>query len=89
MQTRQERLHAALTAAFAPIVLEVVDESHRHAGHSGARDGGETHYAVRMVSNAFAGQSRVARSRAVHEAVAAEFRDGLHALSLSLRSPAE
>ena len=89
MQTRHERLRAALTAAFAPTMLDVADESHRHAGHAGAREGGETHYAVTMVSEAFAGQSRVARSRAVHAAVANEFRDGLHALSLTLRSPAE
>ncbi len=89
MQSRQERLRSVLVRIFAPTVLEVVDDSARHAGHAGSSDAGETHYSVRMVSAAFAGQSRVARSRAVHEAVAGEFRDGLHALSLTLQSPAE
>jgi stress-induced morphogen len=67
----------------------VVDESARHAGHAGARPGGETHYAVLLVSEAFRGMSRVARSRAVHAALAAEFGTGMHALSLTLRTPQE
>jgi BolA protein len=85
--TRQERLHAALTAAFSPSDLQVVDDSAQHAGHSGASAAGETHFTVRMVSARFTGQTRVARSRAVHEAVAGELDSGLHALSLFLRSP--
>jgi BolA protein len=85
--TRQERLHAALTAAFSPSDLQVVDDSAQHAGHSGASAAGETHFTVRMVSARFTGQTRVARSRAVHEAVASELESGLHALSLFLRSP--
>ena len=89
MPNRRERLHAALTTAFAPTVLEVVDDSARHAGHSGATAAGETHYSVHMVSAAFAGQSRLARSRAVHALLDGELRDGLHALSLVLKSPAE
>lgn len=89
MLTRQERLRAALTAAFTPIELDVVDDSAQHAGHAGASAGGETHYTVRMVSPAFTGQTRVARSRAVHAAVGAEFGLGLHALSLILRAPAD
>ena len=89
MPNRRERLHAALTTAFVPSALEVVDDSARHAGHSGASAGGETHYSVHMVSAAFAGQSRLARSRAVHALLEGEFRDGLHALSLVLKSPAE
>ncbi|MEJ1977393.1 MAG: BolA family protein [Acetobacteraceae bacterium] len=89
MQNRQDRLRAALNAAFAPTLLEITDDSARHAGHAGAQPGGETHYSIKIVSAAFAGQSRVARSRAVHETLANEFRDGLHALSLTLRSPAE
>lgn len=89
MATRQERLQAALTAAFAPTTLHVVDDSARHAGHAGASAAGETHYSIQMVSEAFAGQSRLQRARAVHQALDDEFRDGLHALSLTLRSPAE
>ena len=89
MADRRERLHAALTAAFAPTMLEIVDDSSRHAGHAGAAPGGETHYTVRMVSAAFTGQSRVASSRAVHEVLAGELSNGLHALSLVLRAPVD
>lgn len=86
---REQRLCAALTNAFAPLSLEVIDDSAQHAGHAGATAGGETHYTVRMTASAFAGLSRVARSRLVHEALKDEFESGLHALALSLKSPAE
>lgn len=86
---RAGRIEAALTRALAPTLLRVVDDSAKHAGHAGARPGGETHYSVLLVSPAFAGQSRVARSRAVHAALAGEFADGLHALALTLRTPEE
>jgi BolA protein len=86
---RADRIEAALLAAFPAAEVTVVDDSHRHAGHAGARPGGETHYSVRVVSPAFAGMNRVARSRAVHEALAAEFGTGLHALALTLRTPDE
>ncbi len=86
---RADRIQAALRAAFAPVLLEVIDESHRHAGHAGARAGGQTHYAVLLVSDSFAGQSRVARHRLVNAALAAEFETGLHALTLTLRTPGE
>ena len=89
MPTRAQRIHATLSAHFAPERLEVLDESHLHAGHGGARPEGETHYAVRLVSPAFTGMNRVARSRAVQEKLAAEFENGLHALSLTLRAPDE
>jgi BolA protein len=84
MSGRKARIEAALVAAFAPVELAVIDESAQHAGHGGARPGGETHYQVVMRAAAFMGQTRVARSRAVHEALAAEFASGLHALSLRL-----
>lgn len=87
--TRADRLTAALRQAFGPTHLTVVDDSARHAGHAGATPGGQTHYAVLMVSSAFDGQSRVERARAVHAALAAEFADGLHALTLTLRTPEE
>jgi BolA protein len=89
MSTRADRIEALLRQHFAPDLLRVTDDSARHAGHAGARPGGQTHYAVEMVAACFAGQSRVARSRAVHAALAAEFDSGLHALALTLRSPAE
>ena len=88
--TRAERIREALVAAFAPTALEIVDESARHAGHAGNPDGrGETHYAVTLVSQSFAGMGRLARSRAVHAALEDEFATGLHALSLTLRTPEE
>ncbi len=74
---------------FAPASLRIIDDSARHAGHAGARPEGETHYSVLVVAKAFHGMNRVARSRAVHQAVAAEFDTGLHALSLTLRTPEE
>jgi len=89
MSTRADRIASRLAETFAPTLLQVADESAEHAGHAGAQAGGETHYAVLMVSAAFVGQSRVARSRAVHAALAAEFASGLHALSLTLRTPPE
>ncbi|WP_439598420.1 BolA family protein [Falsiroseomonas sp.] len=89
MTDRASRISARMQQAFAPAEVEVRDDSAQHAGHAGARPGGETHYSVRVVSPAFAGQSRVARSRAAHEAVAAEFETGLHALSLRLLTPEE
>ena len=85
--TRAARIRAIIESTFEPVVVDVMDESHRHIGHAGARPEGETHYHLRVVSPVFAGMSRVARSRAVHEALAAEFRTGLHALSLTLQTP--
>jgi len=89
MQSRAARLEAALTQAFSPTLLRVVDDSAHHAGHAGAQPGGETHYNVLLVAAAFRGMNRVARSRAVHAALEAEFAGGLHALSLVLRTPEE
>ncbi len=89
VQSRAARLETVLTGRFSPTLLRVTDDSARHAGHAGARPGGETHYSVLLVSPAFRGQSRVARSRAVHAVLAEEFADGMHALSLTLRTPEE
>ncbi len=86
---RAARIEALLSSAFAPANVRVQDDSARHAGHAGAAPGGQTHYTVLVVSAAFRGRSRVARSRAVHDALAAEFGGGLHALSLVLRTPEE
>jgi stress-induced morphogen len=91
MKNRYERIQEILETAFKPALLEIVDESAKHANHAG-RNGlpaGETHYQVRMVAAALQGQSRVARSRAVHEALDGEFKTGLHALSLKLQTPDE
>jgi len=89
MPSRATRLEATLTQEFAPKLVRVVDDSARHAGHAGAQPGGETHYSVLLVTDVFRGMNRVARSRAVHAALAAEFVGGLHALALTLRTPEE
>ena len=85
--SRAERIHATLTARFAPTQLVVQDDSSQHAGHAGAAAGGETHYTVVMEAAAFSGLNRVARSRMVNEALADEFTTGLHALALKLTPP--
>ncbi len=85
LTSRKERIRAALTSRFSPESLDVIDESDRHAGHAGARPEGETHFRVRIVSVAFANMTRVARHRAVTDALAAEFAGGLHALSIDAR----
>jgi BolA protein len=91
--TVAETMRDKLTAAFAPTLLDVADESARHAGHGGATrsDGsvGETHFHVRLVSAAFEGVSRVERQRRVHAALAEELRGPVHALSLALLTPSE
>lgn len=90
MSNRGERIRNLLTAAFNPVALEVRDDSDLHIGHPGNPDGaGQSHYTVTMTAAAFAGQSRVRRSRLVHEALAPEFAGGLHALSLDLSAPGE
>jgi BolA protein len=78
-----------LTERFAPTGLEIEDQSYLHAGHEGARPGGETHFAVTIVSPAFAGQTRVARQRLVYEALAEELAGSIHALSLTTFAPDE
>ena len=88
-----DTIREKLTAAFTPSELDVTDESARHAGHAGATrdDGsqGETHFHVRLVTTAFEGTSRVERQRRVHAALAAELHGPVHALSLTLLTPAE
>jgi BolA family transcriptional regulator, general stress-responsive regulator len=78
-----------LTVAFSPAELSVVDDSAKHAGHSGSRPEGETHFSVRVVSNAFEGLSRVERQRRVYAALADELKAHIHALSVTTLTPAE
>lgn len=82
-------IRGKLSGRFAPTRLDIVDESHRHAGHAGARPEGETHFAVTIVSAAFAGHNRVARQRLVYEALAEELATRIHALSLTTLTPEE
>jgi BolA protein len=85
----QERIVTRLTMALDPVVLDVIDESDRHVGHAGAREGGGTHYRVRVVSAKFERRSRVERHRLVYDLLAAEFADGLHALAVTAKAPGE
>lgn len=78
-----------LNDAFWPVRLEIVDESDKHAGHAGARPGGQTHYRVTIVSSAFEGLSRVARQRNIYGLLEKEFAEGLHALALLTLTPDE
>jgi BolA protein len=82
-------LIAKLRENLSPVRLEVTDESARHAGHSGARPEGETHFHVAVVSESFRGLSRVARQRLVYETLAEELRNHVHALSLVTLTPEE
>ena len=80
---------AKLTQAFAPERLEVIDDSHRHEGHAGARPGGETHYSVYIVSEAFRRKSRIDRHRMVNATLEAELKGGVHALAIRAAAPGE
>jgi len=82
--TRQEEIRAALEAAFAPRTLEVINESHQHAGHAGHDGSGESHYRVRIAADAFKGLSRIERHRAVHAALGKELVGAIHALALEI-----
>ena len=84
-----ETIRAKLTERLAPTRLVVLDEAHRHAGHAGARPGGETHFNVTVVSAAFSGLNRVARQRLVYETLSKELAGGVHALSLTTTTPDE
>jgi BolA protein len=85
---RRTRIEAALRDRLAAMHVEVVDESHLHAGHAGARDG-RGHFRALVVSPSFEGLSRVAAQRLVYEALAEELRTEIHALSLRTLTPAE
>jgi BolA protein len=78
-----------LTEAFAPQSLEVVDESHRHEGHAGHRPGGQTHYRVYIVSDAFKGKTRIERHRMINQSLAAELAGSVHALAIHASAPGE
>jgi BolA family transcriptional regulator, general stress-responsive regulator len=84
-----DTIRRKLTERFAPTDLKVEDQSHLHAGHEGARPGGETHFAVTITSAVFIGQSRVARQRLVYETLADELATAIHALSLTTLAPGE
>ena len=84
-----ETITRKLQAAFAPARLEVEDDSDRHAGHSGSREGGESHFNVVIVASAFEGVGRVERQRKVYAALAEELAGPVHALSVKAMAPSE
>jgi BolA protein len=85
----KSQIEEKLQAAFRPESLQVVDESHLHAGHAGARPEGETHFRVTLVSPAFAGKSRVERHRMVNSTLAEELAGPVHALAVHASAPQE
>ena len=87
-EARIEAIRQRLVAALAPTLLEIVDDSHRHAGHAGARDG-RGHFIVQIASPAFQGLSPVARHRAVYDALGDLMQTDIHALSIRARTPDE
>lgn len=87
MSDLRERLRSALQRELAPLSLEIVDDSARHAGHAGAREGG--HFTVDVVSRAFSGRPQLERHRLVYAAVAGLMGRGVHALSIRAHSPEE
>ncbi len=87
--TVKERIELKVNKAIDCEVLEVIDESHKHAGHVGARPEGETHFHINMVSSDLNGKSRVARQRMVYKVLADELAGPVHALSLNLKASAD
>lgn len=85
----RESLERKISDGLRPERLEIIDESHLHAGHAGARPGGDSHFKVLIVAGDFAGKSRVERQRLVNGLLAEEFAAGLHALSLTTLTPEE
>ena len=84
-----QAIRKKLDAAFSPSRLDVIDDSDRHAGHAGAREGGESHFTVLLESAAFAGVGRVQRQRMVYGALTEELSGPVHALSVKALAPGE
>jgi BolA family transcriptional regulator, general stress-responsive regulator len=83
----ENRIRERLSDVFSPSVLEIVNESHMHHGHSGSPDTGESHFRVHIVSGRFSGCSRVERHRLVNDALAGELARGMHALAIRAEAP--
>ena len=88
MHTR-DLITEKLRNAFVPESLHVEDESHRHEGHAGHRPGGETHFRLYIVSEAFRGKSRIERHRMINAALSSELAGGVHALAIRASAPGE
>lgn len=85
----KEIITAKLTIALSPTGLDVIDESENHRGHGGWREGGETHFRVRIVADAFSGMNRVGRHRTINDILATELSTSVHALAIEARAPGE
>jgi BolA protein len=84
-----ERIEHKLKVEFAPEALTVTDDSHKHHGHAGWRESGETHFSVAVTSQAFAGKTRVERHRMINTVLADELAGGVHALAISAKAPGD
>ena len=87
--TTRDNITQKLQRAFSPESLDVIDESHLHEGHSGHRPGGETHFRLYIVSDAFDGKSRIDRHRMINALLAPELAGGIHALAIHAHAPDE
>lgn len=87
MADMASRIEKLLVEAFAPRLLSIVDESARHAGHAGARPGGETHYKIEIVSDKFAGKTAVEQHRMVYAVIKPLMDEGVHAVALNTEAP--
>jgi BolA protein len=85
----KRRIVEKLTRGLSPLSLQVIDDSHRHAGHGGHHPEGESHFTVEVVSDAFAGKSRVERHRMVNALLSEELASRVHALAISARAPGD
>jgi BolA family transcriptional regulator, general stress-responsive regulator len=88
-ETTQQIITRKLTEAFTPESVRVVDESHQHEGHAGHRPGGETHFRVYIVAQAFKGKSRIERHRMINLTLSHELAAGVHALAIHAAAPGE
>ena len=82
-----DTMRQKLSRRFIPLRLEIQDDSHRHHGHAGAREGGESHFQIHIVAAAFAGLTRVQRQRLVYETLAEELAGPVHALAVKAEAP--
>jgi BolA protein len=88
-KTVEHTITNKLREAFTPESLDVIDESHLHEGHAGHRPGGETHFRIYIVSDAFEGKSRIERHRMINATLAAELAGPVHALAIKAQAPGE
>ncbi len=89
MSGKTETMRAKLEAAFAPSLLDLVDESEKHRGHAGYQGGGESHFRLTIISTKFEGQSRLQRQREINEVLREELSGPIHALSVTAKTPDE